>query len=479
MSMGFLSGKHLPRRTFVRGMGATMALPFLDAMVPAGRHWGQVLSETRADQTALIAMEEVHGLAGCNAWGRTQYLYSPATVGRDFEIVPENPLKALEPWRNTMTIISDTDCRMAEPFSLPEIGGDHFRSSSVFLTQSHPKQTQGSDLFSGISLDQIYAKRFGQDTPMPSMQFSIETVDQAGGCTYNYACAYMDAISWASPTEPLPMVRDPRIAFDMLFGAGGTPEERTARLASRRSILDWILGEVNSLQRQLGAADRQRMERYVENVREIERRIQAVEARNTSGEAREMPEAPAGVPDSYSEHIRILFDLQVLALESDMTRVISFKLGRDAQNRAFPEAEFTGAFHPTSHYGNNQQNILNFNKINKYRLGQVAYLMQRLQETPTAEGTLLDKTLVLWGSPMSDANLHNHRRCPLVLLGGASGRFDGNLHIMAAEGTPMANAMLSVLHNLGVDDLESFGDSTGTLPLTAPRSATATTTSSS
>jgi hypothetical protein len=470
MSMGFLTGKHVPRRTFVRGMGATMALPFLDAMVPAGRF---NKAATAAGPTRLIAMEEVHGLAGCSAYGESQFIWAPQKVGKEFELIDANPFKALEPWRNTMTLISGTDCRMAEPFSTPEIGGDHFRSSAVFLTQSHPKQTQGSDLYAGISLDQIYAQRFGQDTPMPSLQFSIETVDQAGGCTYNYACAYMDAISWAAPNRPLPMVRDPRVAFEFMFGAGGTAEERAARMSTRRSILDWILGDVASLSRQLGARDRNRLEQYLENVREIERRIELTEARNTSGEQRELPEAPAGVPDSYSEHIKLMFDLQVVALESDLTRVISFKLGRDAQNRAFPEAEFTGAFHPSSHYGTNPQNILNFNKINQYRVGQIAYLMDKLQKAQVDGGSLLDQSLVMWGSPMSDANLHNHRRCPLVLMGGANGLFEGNLHVRGQEGTPMANAMLTVLHKLGVTDIESFGDSTGELPLTAPsRTAT-------
>jgi hypothetical protein len=372
-----------------------------------------------------------------------------------------------------MTLISGTDCRMAEPFSTPEIGGDHFRSSTVFLTQTHPKQTQGSDVYAGISLDQLYAQRFGQDTPMPSMQFSIETVDQAGGCTYNYACAYMDAISWAAPNRPLPMVRDPRVAFELMFGAGGTPEERAARMSTKRSILDWIMGDVASLSTQLGARDRNRLDQYLENVREIERRIELTEARNSSGEQREMPEAPIGVPDSYSEHIKIMFDLQVIALESDLTRVISFKLGRDAQNRAFPEAEFTGAFHPSSHYGASGQRVLDFNKINQYRVGQLTHLMQKLQDTQVDGGSLLDQTLVLWGSPMSDANLHNHRRCPLMLMGGANGLFEGNVHIKAQDDTPMANAMLTVLHKLGVEDVESFGDSTGELPLTAPsRTAT-------
>jgi hypothetical protein len=283
----------------------------------------------------------------------------------------------------------------------------------------------------------------------------------------------MDAISWAAPDKPLPMIRDPRVAFDFMFGAGGTPEERAARLATRRSLLDYVLGEMATLRRQLGASDRQRIDLYAENIREVERRIQLIEARNTSGDPREMPEAPIGVPDSFTEHCQIMFDLQVMALESDLTRVVSFKLGRDAQNRAFPEAEYQGAFHPSSHYGTNPQNILNFNKINKFRVGQMAYLMEKLENTKLTEGTLLDSTLVMWGSPMSDANLHNHRRCPLVFMGGANGLLEGNLHVRAPEGTPMANAMLTMLHKLGRDDLQSFGDSTGSLPIAAPSRTTA------
>ena len=221
--MSFITGKHLPRRTFLRGMGATVALPFLDAMVPAGGLSRTLRAATAAaNPTRLVCVEEVHGLAGCTTFGASKFLYAPETVGRDFTLVPDNPFSTLESYRDYLTIISNTDVRMAEAFSAPEIGGDHFRSSAVFLTQAHPKQTQGSDIWAGTSLDQMYAQRFGQATPFPSMQFCIENLDQAGGCTYNYSCAYTDSISWASPNEPLPMIRDPRVAFDMLFGSGGT-----------------------------------------------------------------------------------------------------------------------------------------------------------------------------------------------------------------------------------------------------------------
>src|SRR5882672_3812563 len=243
----------MPRRTFLRGVGATVALPFLDAMVPAGS--GRVHAAT-TDPIRLVCIEEVHGLAGCNAFGASKFLFAPETTGKDFTLVNDNPLKSLEKFRDHMTIVSNTDVRNAEAFLLPEIGGDHFRSSAVFLTQSHPKQTNGSDLFAGTSMDQMYAQRFGQGTPMPSMQFCIENLDQAGGCTYNYSCAYTDTISWASPNEPLPMIRDPRVAFDMLFGAGATPADRAARMETRRSILDWISTEITQVRRQLGTGDR-------------------------------------------------------------------------------------------------------------------------------------------------------------------------------------------------------------------------------
>jgi hypothetical protein len=346
-------------------MGATMALPFLDAMVPAARTRREALT----DPTRLLCIEEVHGQAGCNVLGAQQVPVRAGKAGRDFAMVPDSSLAAFEPIRDYMTIVSNTDVKMAEAFALPEIGGDHFRSSAVFLTQSHPKQTQGSDIWAGTSLDQMYAKRFGQASPMPSMQFCIENLDQAGGCTYNYSCVYIDAISWASPNEPLPMIRDPRMAFDMMFGAGGTPEARIARREARKSILDWINSEVVSLRKQLGTADRARIDRYLQNVAEIERRIKAVEARNLSGEARELPAAPPGVPDSYSEHVKLMFDIQVLAFESDLTRTISFKTGRDADNRVFPESGSSGAFHSASHHGGAEARVMDFNKICRYPHG--------------------------------------------------------------------------------------------------------------
>ena len=460
--MRYTTGKHIPRRTFLRGASAAVALPFLEAMVPAGRQAKAAVSAT--NRTRLVCIEEVHGLPGCNQWGATQYLFAPATTGKDFEIVPKSALISLKPFQEHLTIVSNTDVRMAEALSPPEIGGDHFRSSAVFLTQSHPKQTQGSDIYVGTSLDQIYARRFGQDTPMPSMQFCIENLDQAGGCTYNYSCAYTDSISWATPSQPLPMIRDPRVGFDMMFGAGGTVEERAERRSTRKSILDSILREMSEIRRELGAVDRARIDGYLETVREIERRIQMVERQNNGGETRELPGAPAGVPDSFSEHMKLMFDLQVLAMETDLTRVISFKIGRDADNRVFPESGSNRPFHPSSHHGNNQERILEFNKICQYRVSMLPYFLEKLKNTKEADASLLDKTMIIWGSPMADANIHNHRRCPFMLLGHANGHLKGNLHIKAPDGTPMANVMLSLLHMLGAD-MESFGNSTGEFAL--------------
>src|SRR5947199_3269314 len=280
----YIAKKHISRRTLLRGMGVTVALPLLDAMVPARTVFAKTAAGASASKTRLVCMEMVHGSAGSTAFGVKKNLFAPARAGRGFEFTPT--LEPLAAYREHVTIISNTDVHNAEAFTLPEIGGDHFRSSAVFLTQSHPKQTEGNDVFAGTSLDQLYAKKYGQDTPIPSMQLSIENVDQAGGCTYGYSCIYTDTISWASPTQPLPMVRDPRVVFDQLFGAGATPEERAANLRADKSILDWVTNQISTLRKEIGSSDRQRLNEYRDNIREIERRIQRVEARNTSGEAR-------------------------------------------------------------------------------------------------------------------------------------------------------------------------------------------------
>jgi hypothetical protein len=455
--MQFLSQKTLERRSFLKGLSATIALPYLDAMEPAGRLLGGSAASAGTGHQRLVCIESVHGAAGSNAWGASKYLWAPEGVGRQFELTADSALSPLTDWRQHLSIISNTDCRMAEAFDAPEIGGDHFRSSAVFLTQSHPKQTQGSDLFVGTSFDQIVARKIGQDTPIPSMQLCIENLDQAGGCTYNYSCAYTDTISWASPHEPLPMIRNPRAAFDLLFGAGSDNADRSARRKDNGSILDWVVGEMNSLKRTLGPTDRRRVDQYLENVRELERRIQKVEAKNSSGDERALPEAPVGVPDSFEEHMKLMFDIQVLAFQSDMTRVFSFKTGRDASSRVYAESGTNKGFHPASHHGGRESAILEFNLINKYHVAMMPYFLQRLKETKEGDSNLLDNTLIVYGSPMADGNVHNHRRCPLILMGG-NAMLPGNTHLKAPDGTPMADVFLSLLHKFNVD-APSFGDS--------------------
>jgi hypothetical protein len=459
----YITKRHISRRTVLKGMGVTVALPILDAMVPAGTAWAKTEAAESTSKVRLVAMEMVHGSAGSTAIGVQKHLFAPAQTGRDFEFSPT--LEPLAPFRDDVTIISNTDVRNAEAFTLPEIGGDHFRSSAVFLTQSHPKQTEGNDVHAGISLDQLYASKFGQDTPIPSMQLSIENVDQAGGCTYGYSCIYTDTISWSAPDKPLPMVRDPRVVFDQLFGVGATPEERVANRRADRSILDFITARIGQVRRELGASDQARLGDYLENIREIERRIQRVEARNASGDPRELPEAPIGVPDSFEEHMHILMDLIAIAFASDTTRVFSFKLGRDASGRSYPESGVATGFHNASHHGEREDRINEFAKINRYHVSMVPYLLDKLKKTPEGDSNLLHNSLIVYGSPMGDSNIHNHKRVPLFVAGHAGGKLKGGLHIKAPDGTPMANPMLTMLHALGRTDMTSFGDSKGELDL--------------
>jgi hypothetical protein len=468
----FLTRKHLSRRTVLRGVGATIALPLLDSMVPARSVFAKTPAARAASRTRLVCIEQVHGAAGCSEYGLAQNLWSPAATGKRFDL-SKGSLSPLEPFRDYLTIVSNTDARMAEAQSAPEVGGDHFRSSAVMYTHAHPKLTEGSDVKVGISMDQVYVQKFGQDTPISSMQLSIEPVDQSGGCAYGYACVYTDTISWAAEDRPLPMVRDPRMVFEQLFGSGGTPEQRAQRRATDRSILDMLTNQMAGLRRNLGSTDRQRLDQYATNLREIEQRISRIEARNTSGEARELPGAPAGVPDSFEEHVKLMFDLQVLAFSSDTTRVFSFKIGRDGSGRVYSGSGVDRGFHDASHHGTTEERIRQFGEINKYHVSLLPYFVEKLQSTMDGDASLLEKTLVLYGSPMANGNTHNHRNCPLIVVGRGGGVLEGGMHVKAAKDTPMANVMLTLLQRLGVDDLKSFGDSSGEFSFTAPETTVA------
>jgi hypothetical protein len=284
---------------------------------------------------------------------------------------------------------------------------------------------------------------------------------------------YTDTVSWASPTEPLPMVRDPRVAFEQLFGAGATNKERATRRLEDRSILDLVMADAASLSNKLGPGDRHRLADYLQNIREIERRLQKVEAHNQSGEPRELPDAPVGVPDSFDDHVKLMFDLQIVALASEITRVFSFKLGRDSSARVYPESGVKTAFHNSSHFGDREELIRDFAQINRYHVGLVPYLLEKLKSTPDGDSNLLENSLVMYGSAMGDPNVHNHKRCPLFLAGHMGGKLKGNAHIKAPDGTPMANVMLTLLHGLGLDEMPTFGDSTGAFDLTTIPDGTA------
>lgn len=457
----FLTRKHLSRRTVLRGLGVTLSLPLLDSMVPAQTPLHQTAAAPRSRFTAI---EMVHGAAGSTVTGETKHYWSPEKEGRDFEITPT--LSSLEPYRDYLTIVTGTDLHNAMALNPDEEGADHTRSSAVFLTASHPRKTEGADILLGPSADQLYAQHFGQDTPLPSIQLGIEDVGSlSGACGYGYSCVYANTISWASPTTPLPMEIDPRVAFERLFGTGGTKTERNERRQSDRSVLDTIRGEVARLQKDLDPADRRRLGDYLDDVREIERRIQKIEEYNASAESRELPEAPVGVPDSFEEHAKLMFDLQVLAFSADVTRISAFKMGRDVSSRVYPASGVKTPFHALSHHGEKPETIAEFAKLNQYHVSKVAYFIDRLKNTPDGDGNLLDHSLVLYGSPMGDSHVHEHKRIPLFLAGHASGQIKGNLHLRCEPGTPMANVLLTCLHRLGATNIEKIGDSTGEISI--------------
>jgi hypothetical protein len=455
----FITKKHLSRRAVLRGLGTAIALPLLDSMVPAQT---PIRNTAAAPRTRLACIEMVHGAAGSTQDGSNKHYWSPQKVGADFEFT--QTLEPLAPFRDYLTIISDTDLNPATAHAPAEEGADHFRSSAVYLTAAHPKMTEGSDIYAGTSIDQIYAQKFGQDTPLPSIQLCIENVDATGACAYGYACVYADTISWSSPTTPLPMTIDPRMAFERLFGDGGTAQERLSRQRTDRSILDGIAQDVARLQKGLGAADRARLGTYLDDVREIERRIQRIEKYNATGEARTLPEAPLGVPDSWEEHVKLMFDLQALAFTTDVTRVSSFKMSRDVSQRVFAESGVKAPFHSCSHHGEVPSKIADFAKINRYHVSLLPHFFEKLRNTPDGDGNLLDHSMILYGSPMGDGSVHNHKHVPMLLVGKANGQLRGNLHVREKDGTPMSNILLTMLNKLGVDN-QSVGDSTGVVAI--------------
>ena len=436
-----LSRKFLPRRTFLRGLGATVALPLLDAMIPAA---------TAAARTAAVPVKRLGFVfmpMGCDL-----SRWTPGAAGKLETLSPI--LSSLESVKDQISVLSNLELAPAYP-------GTHATSNSAFLSAARAKQTESSDYFLGTTVDQTAARRMGQGTQLPSLELSMDLMQTAGQCDNGYACVYQNNLSWASPTTPLPAEAHPRLVFEMLFGEGGSPAERRAALRQRASLLDFIGNDLASLRRNLGAADCSRVDGYLEAVREVERRIQQAEA-----DAREHPlpdlDRPMGVPAAYGDHAKLMFDLQVLAFQGDITRVTTFQLARETSNRTYPEIGVTDPHHPLSHHGNDPDKIARMAKINAFHVSLFAGFLEKLKATPEGTGSLLDHSLFLYGSGMGNPNLHDHHNLPIIVAGGAAGGMKGGRHVKFDKPTPLANLHLTLLDKAGVP-LDSFGDSNGKL----------------
>ena len=438
----FVTRRSIPRRTFLRGVGAGVALPLVDAMVPA---------LTQAAQTAASPRLRVgfvyipHGVI-MRQW-------TPAAAGSGFEFTPI--LKPLEPFRDSLVVVSN--------LTRAEAASNHAVSAACWLTGRPPKRTDGPDFRAGVSIDQVIAKQIGQQTTFPSLEVATEDFSGlVGACDPGYSCAYMNTLNWQTETTPLPMEINPRVVFERLFGGGGTADQRLARMRTDRSLLDFVADDLAHLQRELGSGDRKKLDDYLTNVREIERRIQRAE--QTARTQADVPPAPVGVPESYVEHVSLLFDLLALALQTDQTRVFTFMMAREVSQRTYPEIGVTEPHHSISHHGNRPAAIEGHAKLNAYHLSMVAKFLEKLRATPDGDGSLLDHSLVLYGSGMSDGNGHTGSPLPHVLIGGASGRMKGNRHIVMPENTPMPNLLLAIAQKSGVEQ-ERFGVSSGVVDI--------------
>jgi hypothetical protein len=445
--MSFITKKHLSRRTLLQGMGAAVSLPLLDSMVPAST----ALAATAANPKSRLGFVYIPHGAVMDKW-------TPATVGAGFEFTPI--LKPLEPYRDKVVVISGLAAIAAE--SQGDGGGDHSRCAPCYLSGVHAKRTEGDDIQAGTTIDQIAAEKIGQDTPLPSLELGIEDTGLVGVCDVGYSCAYMNTIAWKSPSTPLPMEINPRVIFEGLFGDGSSEAERLENKRENRSILDSVTQETNRLQKGLGSQDRARIADYLDNVREIERRIQKAEQQAKANLS--VPETPIGVPESFDEHAKLMFDLQALAYQADITRISTFMLARDLSQRTFPQIGVPEPHHSVSHHGNNPATIAKLEKINNYHMTLVAYFIDKLQKTPDGDGTLLDHSMILYGSSMSNSNEHNHFPLPLLLVGGASGKLQGGRHLKFPERTSISNMLLAVLDKSGIR-MDKLGDSTGMLEI--------------
>lgn len=447
--MRLITKKHIARRTFLRGAGVTLALPLLDSMIPAQTPLAKTAAKPQL-RMGLCFMP--HGAVISN--------WTPIGDGEGFNI--SRTLTPLAPYQDKLVVISNLAHKNAAPAGPGDNGGDHTRSPAVFLNGVHPKRTDGADIQAGVTIDQIAAQKIGQETRLPSLELAIEDYSGlVGSCDVGFSCAYMNTISWRTPTTPMPMEINPRVVFDRLFGDGATAEERLERIEQERSILDAVSGQVNRLQGKLGATDRNRVTEYLDTVREIERRI-ILSEKESSLSGINVPATPSGIPDDHETHTKLMFDLMAIAFQADITRISTFMMAREVSYRTFPMLGITEAFHPASHHQNNTARLENLTKIQTYHVGLFAYMINKLQSIKDGDGTLLDHTLMLYGSGMSNSNVHNHSPLPILLAGGAAGTLKGNRHLKYPDETPMANLLLSILHKAGVEQ-QSIGDSTGPL----------------
>ena len=447
--MMIVTKKYLPRRTFLRGMGATLALPLLDGMVPAFA----AMRDSAATPVRRLFIGYVPNGIIMDKW-------TPVAEGAAFDL--PMILEPLTPFRDQMIVVSGLACEAAMP--LPGEGtGDHVRAASAFLTGVHPKKTEGPDIRGGLSMDQIAARELGKDTQLTSLELALDPNELVGACEAGWSCAYANTLSWRNPTTPLPMENQPRAVFERLFGDTDdtTQAARLARIAEDRSILDSLVREVASLQQSLGPSDRTKVTQYLDALRDIERRIRMAEEQSD----RELPQIdrPAGgIPDTFAEHARLMFDLQTLAYQADLTRVITFMMSREVSPRTYPELGIPDPHHGLSHHGNNPRQMEKLSTVNHHHIEQFAYFLDKLRSTPDGDGSLLDHMTILYGCGISDGNQHLHTNLPILVAGGGAGRITGGRHLRYPEETPLTNLQLTLLDKLGVE-AESLGDSTGQL----------------
>jgi len=437
----FITKTALSRRTVLRGLGATLSLPLLEAMVPALT----ATAKTAAAPTKRFGAVFV-------PMGERPSHWTPATTGLNFDFSPI--LKPIEAFRDQVVVVSNID---------RPLQGTHAVSTGTWLTGCAPKRTEAEDFVAGTSVDQIIAGKIGGDTVFPSLEIGTEDfTGYVGACDVGYSCAYMNTISWKSPTTPMPMETNPRVVFERMFGRPGSTEERVRRMEQNRSILDSVKGDVSSLERGLGARDKVRLDQYLEHVREIEQRIQRAEKQATS--VITIPVAPVGIPDSWEEHATVMFDMMALAFEADMTRVFSFMLNREASQLVFPDLGFNEPWHHVSHHGNEAYKLELLVKLNTWQISLFSKFLERLKSTPDGDGTLLDHSAIVWGSGMSDSNTHSPLDVPFLMAGKGAGSFGGNKHHAAPKGTQLANVMLNIAQKYGAE-MDRFGVSTGVFEL--------------